>query len=79
MSPSLTVQEAKPIVAFTDNDALVDPGAFHMIHLWRRGARHNGEALPCRSAFVMAEALGLIAGPFVYWRARRQASNSSAA
>ena len=52
-------------------------GALHMIRLWRRGAPRNGEALPRRSAFIMAEALGLVAGPFAYWRARLHASNSS--
>jgi GT2 family glycosyltransferase len=52
-------------------------GALHMIRLWRQGAPRNGEALPRRSAFVMAEALGLVAGPFAYWRARLQTNNSS--
>jgi glycosyltransferase involved in cell wall biosynthesis len=52
-------------------------GALHMIRLWRRDVPRNRKALPQRSAFVMAEALGLVVGPFAYWRARRQVNNSS--
>jgi glycosyltransferase involved in cell wall biosynthesis len=52
-------------------------GALHMIRLWRLGGPPDGVALPRRSVFVMAEALGLVVGPFAYWRARRQASNTS--
>jgi hypothetical protein len=48
-----------------------------MIRLWRRDVPRNRKALPQRSAFVMAEALGLVVGPFAYWRARRQVNNSS--